>query len=71
MKKNMGFLDRIIRMVFATIAVVLITTDIITGVFATVLLSLVVVLVVTSFFHFCPLYFSFGINTKKKIIDKK
>jgi len=67
MKKNMGSADRIIRLGLAIIIVALYFTHVITGILALVLLLAVGVLLITSFFSFCPLYFPFGISTKKKL----
>lgn len=67
MKPNMGLPDRIIRVVLATIPIVLYAADIITGVFAIVLLGIAGILLVTSLVRFCPLYLPFGITTEKKL----
>ncbi len=67
MKKNMGSADRIIRVVLAIIIAVLYFTHVITGTVAVVLLIVLAIFIVTSFLSFCPLYFPFGISTKKKL----
>jgi hypothetical protein len=67
MKKNMGLPDRIIRVVLATIPIVLYANDIISGTLAIVFLSISGLLLVTSLFRFCPLYAPFGINTEKNL----
>jgi len=67
MKKNMGSTDQNIRFGLAILIVVLYWTNIISGVLALVLMLVVGVLIITSFFSFCPLYFPFGISTRKKI----
>ena len=66
MKKNMGSLDKMIRVIVATVILVLYFTKIITGTLAIVLLVLAIVFSVTSFINFCPLYTVLGINTNKK-----
>lgn len=66
MKKNMGSLDKMIRVIVATVILVLYFTKIITGTLAIVLLVLAIVFSVTSFINFCPLYTILGINTNKK-----
>ncbi|QQR98797.1 MAG: DUF2892 domain-containing protein [Sphingobacteriales bacterium] len=66
MKKNMGSLDKMIRVIIATVILVLYFTKIITGTLAIVLLVLAIVFAVTSFINFCPLYTVLGINTNKK-----
>lgn len=66
MKKNMGSLDKMIRVIIATVILVLYFTKIITGTLAIVFLVLAIVFAVTSFINFCPLYTVLGINTNKK-----
>ena len=63
MKKNMGTVDRIIRVIIAVIFGVLYFTGIITGVLGIVLLVLGVVFVLTSLISFCPIYAPFGFRT--------
>jgi hypothetical protein len=66
MKKNMGNLDRVIRVLAAIILSLLYFTNVITGTLGLVLLVLSGVFVLTSFVSFCPLYIPLGINTCKK-----
>jgi hypothetical protein len=66
MKKNMGSLDKMIRIVVALVLAGLYFTGVLTGTIAIVGLALAVVFVLTSFISFCPLYLPFGINTCKK-----
>jgi hypothetical protein len=66
MKKNMGTVDKAIRIVVAVVIAVLFYTEVITGVLGIVLLILAGVFVVVSIFSFCPLYLPFGLNTGKK-----
>ncbi len=63
MKKNMGSIDRIIRVIIAAIIGVLFFTGTISGTFGIVLLVLAAVFALTSLFSFCPLYAPFGIKT--------
>lgn len=65
MKKNMGTLDKIIRILLALIIAALYYTDVITGTLGLVLIIVATVFVVTSFVSFCPLYAIFGISTCK------
>lgn len=67
MKKNMGSADQIIRVALAVVIAVLYFTHVISGTLALVLLLVAGVFVITSFISFCPLYFPFGISTKKKL----
>lgn len=66
MQKNMGNLDRTIRVVLALIMGVLIGTGVITGTLGYVLLAFSAVFVLTSLVSFCPLYTLLGINTCPK-----
>ncbi len=66
MKKNMGNIDKAIRITIALVIGVLAYTKVIEGTLAIVLLVFAVVFVATSLLSFCPLYFPFGINTNKK-----
>jgi hypothetical protein len=66
MKKNMGTIDKVIRILVAVVVVVLYFTHVISGVLAIILLALSAIFVVTSLLSFCPLYLPFGINTGKK-----
>ena len=66
MKKNMGTLDRIIRVFVAIVFGVLYFTGTVTGTLGIILLVLGVVFLLTSFVSFCPLYIPFKFNTKKE-----
>ena len=66
MKKNMGTVDRVIRVILAAILVILYLTNTITGTLGLVLVILGVVFLLTSLISFCPLYWPFGISTRKK-----
>ncbi len=63
MKKNMGSIDRIIRVIIALVIGGLYLQGIISGTLGIVLLVLAVVFVVTSSVSFCPLYKIFNIST--------
>lgn len=65
MKKNMGNLDRILRILVAVLFVVLYFTEVITGTWGIVILVLAGVFVLTSLISFCPLYLPFGIKTSR------
>jgi len=66
MKRNMGTIDRIIRILLATVVIVLYLTGNITGVAAIILGVLAIVFILTSLLGFCPLYVPFKISTMKK-----
>lgn len=66
MKKNMGTLDKIIRISIAISIGVLYYNKLISGTLAIVLGVFAVAFVVTSFISFCPLYLPLKINTRQK-----
>ena len=66
MKKNIGSVDKTIRILVAAVIALLYFTKVIEGTIAIVLLVFAVVLIVTSFINFCPLYPLIGLNTRKK-----
>jgi uncharacterized membrane protein YuzA (DUF378 family) len=63
MKKNMGNIDRGVRILIALVVTVLFVTNVISGVLAYALLGLSGVFVLTSLLGFCPLYTIFGFST--------
>lgn len=63
MKKNMGQVDRIIRLIIAAIAVFLYSNGTLTGTLGIVALVLAFVFAITSFLSFCPLYTIVGLST--------
>jgi len=66
MKKNMGSLDRILRIIVAAVVFYLYSADKITGMTANILLVLSVVFLLTSIVSFCPLYVPFKMDTTGK-----
>ena len=66
MKKNMGLLDRIIRVSLVVLIAVLYFTNVISGTWAIILGVVAVVFLLTSLIGVCPLYMPFGISTRKK-----
>jgi hypothetical protein len=66
MKKNVGSLDGMIRIILAGLALSLILTQTVTGTWAVVLGVFAVIFVVTSLIGSCPLYLPFGISTRKQ-----
>jgi hypothetical protein len=63
MKKNMGSVDRIIRLVIAAVLAYIYFGGIQTGAVGVVLLVISGIMLVTSLINFCPLYTLLGINT--------
>jgi hypothetical protein len=66
MKKNMGTVDKVIRVLVAVVVLILYFTHVISGTLAIILIILAVVFVATSLLGFCPLYLPFGLSTRKK-----
>lgn len=65
MKKNMGGLDRGLRILAAVAIAVLYFTGVLSGTLAIILLVLAGVFILTGFISFCPLYYPFRISTRK------
>lgn len=66
MKKNMGAIDKVVRILIAIVIVALYYVNVISGTLAIVLLILSAIFILTSLFNFCPLYLPFGIDTNCK-----
>jgi len=66
MKKNVGAIDKIIRIVVAIIIAALYYFQVITGTLGIVLIVLAIVFLLTGLLNFCGLYAIFGINTGSK-----
>jgi hypothetical protein len=66
MKKNIGTIDRVTRILTAAIIAFLYFTNVITGTLAIILIGVALVLLVTGFLSFCPLYFVLGFKSIKK-----
>ena len=65
MKKNMGTIDRVFRVLVAVAIIVLYLANIISGIVAIILLAIAAIFILTSFMSFCPLYYPFKISTKR------
>lgn len=66
MKKNMGSVDKVVRILVAIVIAGLYFTNQISGTAAIILLILAGIFILTSFMSFCPLYLPFGLSTRKK-----
>jgi hypothetical protein len=65
MKKNMGTVDRVIRVLLAVVVAVLYFTSQISGTLAIILGLFAVIFVLTGLIGFCPLYVPFKLSTRK------
>jgi hypothetical protein len=66
MKKNLGTIDKVVRILVAVVVAVLYFTGVISGALAVVLLIVSAVFILTSIVGTCPLYLAFGISTRPK-----
>lgn len=66
MKPNMGFIDRIIRVLIAVVLLIAFFDNRIAGAWGVIAMVLAIILIGTSFMGFCPLYKPFRFSTKKK-----
>ena len=65
MKKNMGTLDRVLRVIVSVTLAILYFTDIITGTLGLIVFIFACVMFLTSLVGNCPPYTLMGINTCK------
>ena len=63
MKKNMGSMDRVVRILLAVVFAALYFTGTVTGTIGLVLVAAAGIFALTSVISFCPLYPILGINT--------
>jgi tetrahydromethanopterin S-methyltransferase subunit C len=64
MKKNMGRLDRTLRLIAALAFLVLVIVGVVKGTGAIVLVIVAAIFVLTTLVGFCPLYKPLGVSTK-------
>jgi uncharacterized membrane protein YkgB len=67
MKKNMGTIDRIIRLAVVVVIAAMYYFGLLTGLAATILGIVAVAFLITSIVGWCPGYLPFGISTRKNI----
>ena len=65
MKRNVGKIDRLVRVLVAIAVAVLIFSNVVSGTGALILAILGVVVLFTGLSGFCGLYTPFGIDTRK------
>jgi hypothetical protein len=63
MKKNMGKIDKTIRLIVALVIAGLYFGNIISGTLGIILVAVAVIFVATSMINFCPLYSIFGMSS--------
>lgn len=69
MKKNMGNIDRIVRVLIAVVIAGLYFAGVISGTVAIIGLALAAIFILTSLVSFCPLYLPFGLSTFRKKLN--
>jgi hypothetical protein len=65
MTKNMGTIDRVIRVILAVVVIFLYLSGSITGIAALILGIIAAIFIITSIVGFCPLYVPLKISTRK------
>ncbi|MBX5438795.1 MAG: DUF2892 domain-containing protein [Thermoflavifilum sp.] len=63
MKRNVGLLDRLIRLLLAVVLGMLYVSHAVTGVWGLVLFIVGILLLFTAFVGFCPIYRLLGMRT--------
>jgi hypothetical protein len=66
MKKNMGTIDKTLRIIFGIIFGILYFSETVTGTIGIIILIITVMFILTSLVSFCPLYVPFKISTLKE-----
>jgi hypothetical protein len=66
MKKNVGNIDKAIRILIALVVIALYFTNIITGTLGIILLIVAAILILTSIVSFCPIWMILGLSTGNK-----
>ena len=66
MKKNMGTVDRTVRVIFAVLVLGLYLANMISGTVAIILGLFAVIFVITGLVGFCPLYVPLKLSTMQK-----
>jgi hypothetical protein len=65
MRRNIGTVDKVIRILVALAVVILYFINVISGTSAIILLIISGILVVTGILSICPLYLMIGVNTRE------
>jgi hypothetical protein len=70
MKKNLGTIDKVIRILIAAAFITMYFSGVITGTVGIVLIIFSVIFVLTTLGGTCPIYLPFGLSTLRKKISK-
>jgi hypothetical protein len=63
MERNLGYIDRFIRIIIGAVLIVFYAAGLMSGVTSVVLLVAGIIIMVTALLGFCPVYSIFKINT--------
>jgi hypothetical protein len=66
MKKNVGTIDIVMRLLIAALLIILNFTNVITGPLAIIIWIFAGILILTSILSFCPIWYLVSFNTRKK-----
>jgi len=66
MKKNVGTVEKVIRILVAAIFIILFATKVVTGTLGIILLVLAGIFILTSLVSWCPIWALFKISTVSK-----
>jgi hypothetical protein len=70
MKKNVGTIDKVIRILIALVIIALYFTNIIIGTLGIILLIVAAIFILTSLLSLCPIWMLLGLSTSKKEENK-
>lgn len=70
MKKNVGIIDRVVRIVIAAILAILYFAGVVSGTVGIIFLVLAAVSLLTGLFRVCGLYAIFGLNTCRTKVEE-
>ena len=65
MIKNIGSLDKIIRLLLSAILIILYILNIVSGTLGYILLAVAAIFIITSLLNFCPIWWIFRVKTNK------
>ena len=70
MKKNVGIIDRVVRIVIAAGLTILYFTGVVSGTVGIFFLVLAAIALLTGLFRFCGLYAIFGLNSCRTKVEE-
>jgi hypothetical protein len=63
MKKNVGSIDKVVRLLLAALFIVLFVLNVVSGILGYVLLAVAAIFILTSLVNWCPIWAAIGVNT--------